>query len=396
MQKKTLALAIAAVVGAPAAFADVDIGPFTVYGKLISAVETISVDNVNPTIAKTKDSQTRLADQTSRIGFKAKYDLGNGLYALGQVESRFFLGNNGDNTDDKAEFGTRNTFVGLGSNDLGLVRLGRYDNAYKLSLNQIVPSLYYTSGNLNDASSDYGSKQILNRLGARQGDMVAYESPNWNGFNFNVSYNMGKDSTGSISGGSAANTASFTPATDLMPQSGIGIAYNKDGLNIGFGYTTISNVSWNLASSSAAKAVNNGGSQALKAYQFGAEYKFGQFSLGAVAERTESSQSGTTAAAAFDQTQNSYGLIGTYRNGPWETQLHLVKANAVEGTTVTDTGATQAAVVVGYQLHKYVKLVGSFTRVNNEKNANFTSLSGFALDKGNSMNQLALGALVAF
>jgi predicted porin len=218
MKKKTLALAIASVIAAPAAFADVDVGPFTIYGKLISAVETISVDNVNPTIAKTKDSQTRLADQTSRIGFKAKYDLGGGLFAVGQVESRFFLGNNGENTDDKAEIGTRNTFAGLGSDAFGVVRLGRYDNAYKLSLNQIVPSLYYTSGNLNDASSDYGSKQILNRLGARQGDMVAWESPNWGGFQANVSYNMGKDSTGSITGGSAANTASFTPPTDLMPK----------------------------------------------------------------------------------------------------------------------------------------------------------------------------------
>jgi predicted porin len=396
MKKKTLALALASVIGAPAAFADVDVGPFTIYGKLISAVETVSVDNVNATIAKTKDSQTRLADQTSRIGFKAKYDLGGGLYALGQVESRLFLGNNGDNTDDKAELGTRNTFVGLGSNAFGVVRLGRYDNAYKLSLNQSVPSIFNTTGTLNDAATDYGAKQILNRLGARQGDMVAWESPNWGGFQANVSYNMGKDSTGAISGGSASNTASFTPATDLMPQAAFGIAYIKDGLNIGFGYTTINNASWNLAASSGAKAANINGSQKLNAMQFGAEYKFGQFSLGAVAERTESSQSGTTTAAAFDQQQTTYGLIGTYKDGPWETQVHYAKANSVEGTAVTDTGATQAAVVVGYQLHKYVKLVGSFTRVNNDKNANFTSLSGFALDKGNSMNQLALGVLVAF
>ncbi len=396
MKKNTLALALASALVAPAAFADVDVGPVTIYGKLISAVETISVDNVNPTIAKTKDSQTRLADQTSRIGFKAKYDLGGGLYALGQVESRFYLGNNGDNTDDKAELGSRNTFVGLGSDAFGVVRLGRYDNAYKLSLNQIVPSLYYTSGGLNDASADYGSKQILNRLGGRQGDMVAWESPNWGGFQANISYNMGKDSAGSITAGSAANTASYTPATDLMPQTAIGIAYIANGLNIGFGYTTVSNAAWNLAASSGAKATNFGGSQTLKAYQFGAEYKFGGvWSVGAVAERTESSQSGTT-ATAFDQKQDSYGLIGTYKSGPWEAQVHYVKANDVDGTTTVGTGATQTAVVVGYQLHKYVKAVGSLTRVSNDRNANFTSLSGFALDKGNSMNQLALGVLVAF
>jgi len=34
--------------------------------------------------------------------------------------------------------------------------------------------------------------------------------------------------------------------------------------------------------------------------------------------------------------------------------------------------------------------------MKNDKNATFTSASGFALDKGNSMTQLALGLAVSF
>lgn len=59
-------------------------------------------------------------------------------------------------------------------------------------------------------------------------------------------------------------------------------------------------------------------------------------------------------------------------------------------------GKSALALATTYQIHKYVTAIGSFTRVSNDRNANFTSASGFALDKGNSMNQLALGLAVSF
>ena len=51
---------------------------------------------------------------------------------------------------------------------------------------------------------------------------------------------------------------------------------------------------------------------------------------------------------------------------------------------------------MGYQLHKNVQLVGSYTRMDNRKNASYTSASGFSLAKGVDMNQLALGLAVSF
>ncbi|MDW5417473.1 MULTISPECIES: porin [unclassified Iodobacter] len=412
--KKIIALAVAAAFTAPVAFADVELGPFSIYGTAATAVEVISVENnTGKNLAPTADSQTRLMDQTSKLGFKAKYDLGNDFFALAQVESRFYLGNNGDNTDDKAEIGSRNTFVGIGGKQVGTLRLGRYDNAYKLSLKQIVPTLY---GNLNDASSTYGSKQILNRLGARQGDMVAYETPDWSGFSGNLSYNFGKDSTNSISSGStefALSTTttpatiskvvvpSNTPATDLMGQVALGIAYKHSMFNVGFGYTSLSNAAWKLDGSSGAKAQNLassslGGTQKLEAYQLGGQVNYMDFSAGAVFERTSSSVSGQTAAKNFDQTQNVFGLIAGYKKDALEVQVQYAKANDVDGTTTTATGGQQASVAVGYQVHKYVQAVASFTKVHNQTNASFTSASGFALAKSNGMNQFALGLVGKF
>lgn len=376
MKKSTLAVALAAVFAAPAAFADVEIGPFALYGILHTAVESVSVTGPT-TPTPVKSSQTRLMDQSSRLGFKFKHELGEDRFALGQIESRIYLGNNGSATDNKAELGTRNTFVGIGSKGAGTLRLGRHDNAYKLGLRQISPSLY---SYLNDASSDYGKAQILNRLGDRQGDIIAYESPKFGGFNVLGSYNLGKDSTGT--------------ATDLMPQLAVGLGYAMGDLSLGLSYTSVANANWKLDGSSALKAVNTTtGAQKLSSYQFGGEYRFGKFAVGAVVERVSSSLEG---AGAFDQTQDSFGLTGTYKDGAMTLQLRHAAANDVANTTTVDTGATQTAVAVGYQLAKNLSVIASLTSVSNERNASYTSSSGFSLDKGNSMTLVALGLAASF
>lgn len=398
MKKNLLAISIVTAFAAPAAFADVEVGPFAIYGTLQTAIESVNVDSNGAVLANTAVSQTRVADQSSKLGFKVKHDLGDGVFALGQIESRVYLGSNGDATDNKAELGTRNTFLGLGSKSAGTVRLGRYDNAYKLSSKQFGPTF---RGNLNDASDDTGDKQILNRLGARQGDLVAYESPNWGGVTLNASFNLGKDSTNSISGGAANNTAKNTVATDLMTQFGLGLGYKVGDFTVGAGITNVNGASWKLDGSSSANAKNNLGNQTLSAWQVGAEYKFGDFRVGVSSERTTSTLNGG-AIANFDQSQVTNGLVGGYKKGVWDVQVRYAVADDVAGTngaggaTIADTGATQYGVAVGYQLHKNVQLVGSYTKIDNKKNASYTSASGFSLSKGTDLSQIALGVAVSF
>jgi len=381
MKKNLVALAITTAFAAPAAFADVEVGPFALYGTLTTAVEFLDVSANGAVLANTAVSQTRLADQTSKLGFKIKHDLGSGLFALAQIESRLFLGNNGTSTDNRAEIGSRNTFAGLSSASFGTVRLGRYDNAYKLSSKLMGP----LRDNMNDASDDNGDKQILNRLGARQGDIVAYESPKWGGVTVLASYNMGKDSAAA-------------PATELMPQLSAAIAYKAGPFSVGVGTTSLNNAAWKLDASSSAKPENLAGGKELRAWQIGAGYTFGEYKIGIVSERTNSSRSG---AASFDQVQTTTGLVGAYKSGPLSAELRYAMADDVTGTTngtevTKDTGATQIGIAMGYQLHKNVQLIGSYTRLDNAKNASYTSASNFSLAKGVDMNQLALGLAVSF
>jgi predicted porin len=250
----------------------------------------------------------------------------------------------------------------------------------------------------------------MTRLGARQGDMVAYESPKIQGFQALVSYNMGKDSDYGLGSASykAANAgkkeslyaAAQVPAT-LMPQTAVSLAYAPGPVTVAYGYTSISNAAWQLDGSSSTSAAFNitpGASFGLSAYQLGGQYTFGEYSVGGMYEVTSSNQKGVSASADFDQSQATYALTGAYKSGPHEFHLRYAVAADVTGSTGTttnklntDTGATQYSLMYAYEVNKYVKFVSSYTNLTNAKNAKFTSASSFAVDTGATMSQFAIG-----
>jgi predicted porin len=396
MKKHIIALAITSAFVVTSAMADVEIGPFAIYGTAASALEMVSV-TAGPTavLSSLNINQTRLMDQTSKLGFKVKHDLSPDLAGIVQIESRFRLGNSGSTTDDTSEIGSRNSFVGISSKSVGTVRLGRYDNAYKLSTKQQAADIY---NSLNDASGDVGSKQILTRLGGRQGDLVAYESPNLAGLTVLASYNFGKDQTNSISGGATANTASNKISNTLAPQAAFAVGYANGPFTAGIGYTTLSNVAWKLDGASAATAVFTAGAgHSLSATQFGGSFNMGSLTLGGIWESTASSLTGV--AAAYDRKQDVVGLTLDYRQDALEVQLRVAQAYEVSGSgaaLTANNGAVQTGIAAAYALNKFTKVVGSFTSLQNTANANFIASSEFSLSAGSSQNTAAIGLNVSF
>ena len=89
MQKKIIALAIAAAISAPA-FADN--ANVTVYGKAFLNVESVSNDK-----ATTAQNATRVQTNASRLGFKGKEDLGDGLTGWYQYEVQLDADGNSSN-----------------------------------------------------------------------------------------------------------------------------------------------------------------------------------------------------------------------------------------------------------------------------------------------------------
>ncbi|POZ62513.1 porin [Chromobacterium alticapitis] len=169
MNKKLIALALAALPAA--AMADV-----TIYGSIRAGIED------NKTYSSTfgtnaqgnPQSGVQINDWTSRIGFKGSEDVGNGLKAIWQVESRLHM--DGTGSDNLA---TRDTFVGL-AGDWGKVRLGRLSNYANSDMEQVDPGYY--------SGESVGGLGMFTRLDTRHNNAIRYDSPNFYGFSYAALY----------------------------------------------------------------------------------------------------------------------------------------------------------------------------------------------------------------
>lgn len=165
MKKSLIALAVAGVVAAPAAFAasaNVDF-----YGKF-----RVSLDHLDNGIG------WQMSDQVSRVGFKGAEDLGGGLKAIYQLETGFNIGANSNAvysfSNSAGGLGSqRNTFVGL-AGDFGTVLAGRHDTPYKMA-----GSADLFGDTLADAQNTGMLCIICEDL--RVNNAVAYVSPSFSG-----------------------------------------------------------------------------------------------------------------------------------------------------------------------------------------------------------------------
>jgi len=229
MKKSLIALAVAGVVAAPAAFAatsNVD-----VYGVMSIAIEDMNRDGTAASVTP------GVISNPSRIGFKGSEDLGGGMKAVWQVESA--LDANGT-TIGGTTIGTRNTFIGL-AGDFGTVVAGRHDTPYKLGTASLDP--------FADTIADYnlgrvdGVEVLMNGHDARVGNALAYISPTWSGFHFAAAVVLANDAaprdsidatslTGVYANGPLFGSLSYQNVKDV-----VGAALDSKAWKLGLGYT---------------------------------------------------------------------------------------------------------------------------------------------------------------
>ena len=146
--------------------------------------------------------QNGIVDFGSRLGFKGKEDLGNGLNAIWQVEQKVTV-------DGKERgFGTRDSFIGL-EGGFGKVRAGYLSN-YQNSDMQIPDAWEY--------SSDALGLGKYTRTGVRRA-AIRYDSPSFAGFTFTGAYSPSDN-----------NNDSVDSRTTTRPSE------SKDVYNLGLGY----------------------------------------------------------------------------------------------------------------------------------------------------------------
>ncbi len=345
MNKKLLALAVAAALAPAAAMADS--GNVTIYGVMDASYDITDNGNGAATAGGAVVNGIRtnkISSNNSRIGFKGSEDLGNGLSAIWQIESTIAV-DTGGNT-----LATRNTFVGLSSKTAGTAILGRHDTPYKMSTRGYD---YFTDGladnrNLMGAGITSTGSFSGGSFDGRPNNVVAYMSPDMSGFKAAAAYVAGAELV-TTSGQKKGDAWSLSGNYANGPLTAA-LAYERHklgDLNTGV-----------LAATSAALV-----DKTEKAWKLGVGYSFGDLMVNGVYEKI--SDDFTTSNG-----HKAYTLGAKYKIGSNDLKLAYIKSGDLDGGQ-TSTGAKQWALGVDHHMSKRTKVFAQYVKLSNDTNAKY-------------------------
>lgn len=318
MQKKIIALAIAAAVSAPALADNANV---TVYGKVFMDIESVKNDKV---AATSKDNAMRVNSNASRLGIKGSEDLGGGLNAIYQYEIEM-------GADGVAVAGlgkSRNSGAGL-EGGFGKVILGNWDSPFKVAHNKI---------ELFDNTTVFSALNLIGRVNGgatsatsyntRQAQMIQYWSPNFSGLQAAVMY-------------SPATAPSTTVEKSIMSMAA---TYDMDAIYVSGAYESRKDATTAGSTDSGMRLVGR--------------YTLGDAWLGATFETIK-----VNTSATVNYSQKNLELVGQYKFGPSKLALSYAKAGS---TNVAKTGATQVSVRYGFDFSKRTEFFVAYTTLKND------------------------------
>ncbi len=334
MKLKLIAAAVAGIVAAPAVFADS--ANVEIYGAVGQMVESVKAAGGS---AAEKPSMIRVSDMSSRIGFKGTEDLGNGLKALWQIESKAPV-DTGDGT-----LAGRNSFVGV-QGGFGTVRLGTYDAPYK-DIGGELDLLEYSN------ASPYG--QTWGRLDQRAKNTLHYTSPDISGLTVRAAYIAGENKTGGAAG------------TDPNALS-LSAVYTMGGLKIAGGYETRKDTQSSLTNGEIkfdpATPANNVKDAKTNGLKLVASYTDAAFIVGGGVEQI------TAKPASGTDLKQTTMMVGAGYNLSKELRLALNYTSIGKldgiGATEADYKSKQVSLGATYDLSKRTRLTAFYTKLSNE------------------------------
>jgi predicted porin len=337
MQKKIIALAIAAAMAAPAAA----IAAPTVYGQVNMAYEMTDNGGTGG-VGVTGAKRNQVSSNVSRLGFKGSEDLGDGMTAVWQMEGEV-------KTDTGAQaFFTRNTYMGV-AGGFGTVVLGRHDTPYKLATR----GMDVFADTIADNRSTMGATATMRAAtgithDTRLSDVVAYLTPNFDGFSGAVAMVGKTDNTLPAAG-------TTNSGTSLLAN------YSAGPLSISLGHQNVSETTLgqNVADLTATKL---SGSYTMDALTVGLVYEMLTDKFGT--SKTD---------------QSNIHFAGKYAISDADTvklAITMAGESKTDGATDTGSGATQISVGYDHSLTKNTKVFALYTAISNDTAATYGFTSG--------------------
>ena len=362
MQKKIIALAIAAAISAPA-FADTS--NVTVYGVMDVSYDSIRTGTSTQPVAAPVAGVTsnRVSSNTSRLGLKGSEDLGDGLSAVWQIESLVSPGAVGS---AGTGIGGRNTFLGLSSASAGTVLMGRHDTPYKIATraydlfgdgiadNRSLmggQAAVFKAAVAPAVGAAYVSGSAAASFDGRQDQVVAYISPKLGGVaTLAVGY---------------VNLAPLDNVATQAKNSAVSVAGMFD-IGSGFG-AALAYEAHDFGAAGVTAATKE------KATKIGASYTMDAINVNFAYEKT--SDNLTALTAANKNGHSDYYLSGKYSLTANDAiKLAYTKANTINGLTGTD--AKQVTIGYDHVLSKRTSVYALYTKLSNGTAASYVLGSG--------------------
>lgn len=362
MNKKLLAVAVAAALAAPLA-ANADSGNVAIYGSMHVSVD--SLDNGDT-------RQWNASSNSSYIGFKGAEDLGNGLKAVWQLESLVNLNGTGNTSGAPNTLSSRNSFLGL-AGGFGTAVVGTHDTPVKI-LGRKADLFGDQIGDSRNLIADGQAAYAGTNWDLRPSNVIAYISPTFGGVHGAIAYvtNVGSGAT------EKDGCGNFNCATAW---SGL-VIYEGGPLMVGAGYEK-----HNLS-----RVVNGANDQSVLRVVGG--YSFGDAKITALYQKEDD-------LAGGNDGRKVWGLGAGYKIGATTIKGQYYNAGDVDNTS--STGATMWALGADYALSKRTTAYVAYARTNNDDNTKgYTAFGGGHGDNpatavnGDTSAGLSLGMKHAF
>jgi predicted porin len=428
MNKKLLAVAVAGALAAPGV-ALAQASSVTISGMFKVGVDNISYSGATSNAANGfasrlgNNSETRVSDNSSRIIFGIREDLGNGLAAIAQLDMRFNPATagqpNGLNGAGLAGTGGGNTWVGLQSNAWGKLTFGRHDLHYgKIgdSWNSAgAGSLQAWSSGIFDSigrPTGTGTSQAALANQSRTNQVVRWDSPNWSGFDGTIAWSAnpltqgaGGASTGGDLGVGLLTVPNTVPPTQYNRRRGdgwnINPRYNAANWGVEYSYwnakadlnTAGSNLPiWTCNNSAAivpatglctnnvggtVAGVNSAIQDDQLSHVVSGYYNIAGFRLGLAWNRSRTT---SPASGMITGDRQAWAVPISYTMGPNLFGFVYVKANNSKDVTNpitlanisgSGTGAKMYTLTYQYELSKRTALGLTYSEMKNDANANY-------------------------
>ena len=326
MNKKMIALALAAAFAAPAAFADS--GTVKVSGYLNLSIDYLDRD-APPANANSKSQSWFLSSNRSKIVFSGDEPLGNGLKAIWQMTNFVTMGSSPAINGGTLTSG--NSFLGL-QGGWGTFLAGRNDTPMKI-LGRKLDLFANQVGDSRNVLSTGSSTRFDNR----PGNIVQYNSPAWSGFQM------------------SAQLAAREGVRDNDSGS-VSVGYENGPLLVGAAFERHN------------PGVGGVGAAHEEAWRLGAGYSFGNTRLVGLYQQAEH----LSGIAGADR--NAWGLGVGHKMGANTIKAQYYRADDLDN--VSNSGADMWALGWDYALSKRTTAYVAYARASNDANNGTTTVGG--------------------